>query len=565
MSRGQFDPVSLEVMWSRLINITEECWITIWRTAFSTIIGEAQDFGCELLDVNGESLAHSPRSMPVFNLTLPRAAKSLLEVFPRETLQDGDVLVTNDPWICAGHLFDVAVVTPVFRRGKLVAIVGSIAHCSDIGGTRDYMKVREVYEEGLQLPPMKLYRAGEPNHDLIAIIRQNVRKGDMVMGDIHAQYSANRVAMNRLVTFMDEYGLESLTELAHEVQTRAEDAMRVAIEAVPDGTYGSSVRFDGVDHPLELAVEITVDGTRLRTAWEGPPQLPVGGINCTMNYTAAHSVYALKSILTPDIPSNAGCFRPVEVTAPDGSILNCHYPAGVNMRTHTGWYCAPAIFKALAPALPNQVQAFTGLPMGAGAYGREKGKPYFNDHLFQGGGQGASTHGDGKNALLYPTSAANTSIEMFETRVPLLVEEKSLIPDSGGPGKYRGGLGQRIQVRKLHDDGEPVLLSLHPQGMLVSTEGLFNGQAGRRAKVAVTTRQGSLENQDVGSMAELRTTEDVCTIEMPGGSGYGNPHERDVAALQRDREDGYVTSEGADQFYSTARSESATAHTSDGG
>ncbi len=153
---GSFDPVSLEIMWSRLINIAEECWITIWRTAFSLIIGEAQDFGCELFDPDAESIAHSPRSMPVFNLTLPLAVRHLLVAFPRDTLEPGDVLVTNDPWICAGHLFDLAAVTPVFRRGGLVGLVGSIAHCSDIGGTRDSMSAREIYEDGLQIPPLKL-------------------------------------------------------------------------------------------------------------------------------------------------------------------------------------------------------------------------------------------------------------------------------------------------------------------------------------------------------------------------------------------------------------------------
>jgi 5-oxoprolinase (ATP-hydrolysing) len=396
VNRSGFDPVSLEVMWSRLVNITEECWVTIWRTAFSTIIGEAQDFGCELLDAGGESLAHSPRSMPVFNLTLPRAVKALLREFPSETLRDGDVLITNDPWICAGHLFDVALVTPVFRDGRVVALVGSIAHCSDIGGTRDYQRVREVYEEGLQIPPMKLFEAGALNRTLFSLIERNVRKSDMVLGDIHAQHGANLVAAERLLAFMDAYDLSDLEALATEVQHRAEVAMREAIGATPDGTYRARVGFDGVGDPLELAVAMHVEGDAMRVVWEAPPQLPRGGINCTLNYTAAHTVYALKCILTPDIPSNAGCFRPISVEAPEGSILNCRYPAAVNQRTQTGWYCAPAIFAALADVLPDRVQAFTGLPMGAGAYGLDGDGSVYNDHLFQGGGQGASLHGDGR-------------------------------------------------------------------------------------------------------------------------------------------------------------------------
>lgn len=546
--RTTFDPVSLEVMWSRLINITEECWITIWRTAFSTIIGEAQDFGCELLDANGESLAHSPRSMPVFNLTLPRAVQALLRAYPKETLREGDVLITNDPWICAGHLFDVALVTPVFKGGQVVALVGSIAHCSDIGGTRDYQSAREIYEEGLQIPPMKLYEAGEPNATLFALIERNVRKGDMVLGDIQAQFSANRVAMTRLLSFMDHYGIDDLQDLAQEVQWRAERAMREAIAAVPDGTYRSTVRFDALGDPLELSVAITVAGEGMHVAWEGPAQLPVGGINCTLNYTAAHTVYALKSILTPDIPSNAGCFRPIEVEAPEGSILNCTYPASVNQRTQTGWYCAPAIFMALADVLPQAVQSFTGLPMGAAAYGRDRDGTFYNDHLFQGGGQGGSFGGDGQSALLYPTSAGNTAIEMFETRTPLVVEEKAFIADSAGPGRHRGGLGQRVSVRKLHDDGHPALLSLHPQGMLVATPGLHGGDAGRLAHIALERPEGTLADSALHGMAELRTPADLCVIEMPGGSGFGDPAERDPDALARDLREGYVTAAGARRY-----------------
>jgi 5-oxoprolinase (ATP-hydrolysing) len=540
------DPVSLEIMWSRLINIAEECWITIWRTAFSLIIGEAQDFGCELFDPDAQSIAHSPRSMPVFNLTLPLAVRRLLTVFPRETLEPGDVLVTNDPWICAGHLFDLAAVTPVFRRGDLVGLVGSIGHCSDIGGTRDSMSAREIYEEGLQIPPLKLYRRGILNADLVAMIQTNVRRGEMVIGDIQAQVSSNQVGADRLVAFMDEYRLSSLTPLAHVVQERAERAMREAIRALPEGTYRSEVTFDGLGEPLILPCAVTVAGAEMTVDWTGaPPQVSRGGINCTYHYTAAHTTYVLKSILTPEIPSNAGCFRPLHVTVPEGTILNCQYPASVNQRTQTGWYCGPAVFKALAGLLPDRVQAFTGLPMGMGAYGRDPAGRVYNDHLFQGGGQGASAHGDGVSALLYPTSAGNVSVEMFESRTPLLVEGKELLPDSGGPGRHRGGLGQRVRVRKLADDGIPALVDLHPHGMLTAPAGLDGGLSGARARAYVTDGQEVLEGGATVSLAELRHPAQSATIEIAGGSGYGAPVERPLERVQADLDEGYVTPAGA--------------------
>lgn len=539
-----FDPVSLEIMWSRLINITEECWVTIWRTAFSTIIGEAQDFGCELLDARAHSIAHSPRSMPVFNLTLPRAVKALMEAFPPQALVEGDVLITNDPWLCAGHLFDLAVVTPVHRDGRLAGIVGSIAHCSDIGGTKDSGRAREVYEEGIQIPPLKLYRAADLNEDVAALIRANVRHPDMVFGDIQAQVGSNRVGAQRLLAFMDEYGMTSLEPLADEVQRRTEAAMRAAIRALPDGVYRSEVEIPGPGQPLRLPCAVIVEGDELTVDWEGaPPELPIGGMNCTATYSAAHSVYALKSILTPEIPSNAGCFRPLHVRSPEGSILNCAYPAAVNQRTMIGWFCGPAIFRALAPVLPDRVQAFTGLPVSASAYGRDRSGRIFNDHIMFGGGQGGGEPGDGKSALIYPTSAGNVPVEMFEQRTPLLVECKELIPDSGGPGVRRGGLGQRMRLRKLYDDRLPVLVHAMPHGHASPIPGLLGGGAGGRAGLRIDGGRVS-ESGSMSQLVELRESSDVLTITSAGGSGFGDPPGRPTGLIERDIEEEYVTADG---------------------
>lgn len=539
-----FDPISLEIMWSRLINISEECWVTIWRTAFSTIIGEAQDFGCELLDARARSIAHSPRSMPVFNLTLPRAVEALFNAFPPDTLDDGDVLITNDPWVCAGHLFDLAVVTPVYRRGALVGLVGSIAHLSDIGGTKDSAHAREIYEEGLQLPPLKLYEAGRLHEDLAAMIRANVRNPQMVWGDILAQVGSNQVGARRLLEFMDEYGMTTLEPLADEVQRRTEAAMRAAIRAVPDGVYRSQVQLESLGEPITLPCAVVVDGDELTVDWAGaPPQQPVGGLNCTYSYMAAHTVYALKSILTPDVPSNAGCFRPLHVRAPEGSILNCSYPAAVNQRTMTGWFCGPAVFRALAPVLPHRVQAFTGLPVSASAYGRDAQGRFFNDHIMGGGGQGGAASCDGNSALMYPTSAGNVPVEMFEQRTPLLVERKELITDSGGAGLHRGGLGQRMRFRKLYDDGLPVLMQVVPHGQATPMAGLQGGREGRAVGFHVEGAQVS-EQSGISHLVTLRGPDDVITVETAGGSGFGDPRARPDAAVRRDLDDGYITPDG---------------------
>ena len=548
------DPVSLEIMWSRLVSVVEEMWHTVVRTAFSLIVSEAQDFACELLDPSGETLAHSPRAMPVFNLTLPRAVRAMLAKYPPETLRPGDVLITNDPWLCAGHLFDIAILTPVFRDGSLVALMGTVGHVGDIGGTKDALRAREIYEEGIQIPPMKLYRGGEANDDLLALIAENVRKSEEVLGDIHALMAANRRGAERLLRFMDDYGMHDLRALARVVQTRAETAMRAAIRTLPDGTYHSEIWNNPLGDKLRYPLAVTVAGDRITLDFAGaPPQLVQGGLNCTFNYTAAHATYPLKCMLSPDVRGNAGCYRPFTVTIPEGSVLNCTHPASVNLRTRVGWYLAPNVFRALAEAAPMQVQAATGLPVALTMYGREDEGRLYSDHYFMGGGQGASARGDGKSALLWPTSAANTSVELLEMRAPVLVLEKSLVADSGGAGRHRGGLGVRSRLRKLYDDGLPMLVSVYPEGVGVETPGLFGGSPGGGVHGLVRDPEGNvLRGCGTGELVTLNTAQEIVEVQLAGGAGYGDPAERSHAEVEADLIDGYITERPSHAVRTTA-------------
>ena len=550
VARIETDPIGLEIMWSRMINIAEECWQTVIRTAFSLIIGEAQDFACEILDAEGRQIVHSPRAMPVFNLTLPIAVKAMIERHPPHTLEPGDVLVTNDPWLCAGHLFDIAVAAPVFRAGKVVAFCGVVGHVTDIGGTKDSLNAREIYEEGFQIPPMKLFRAGKPNEDLFTLLAENVRRPDQVLGDVHALVAAGLTGAERIGDFMEEYGMHDLEALATVVQKRAEAATRAAISALPDGRYEHRVEADGLDTHMSFPIQITIDGEEIEVGFEGsPPQMDRGGSNCTLTYTKAHATYPLKCILTPEVPGNAGCYRAMRVTAPERSIMNCDRPLAVNMRVRTGWYIAPDVFGALAKAAPGRVQAFTGLPSSALFYGVGPDGLFYSDHLFQGGGQGASEHGDGHSALLYPTSAGNTSVELFETRVPALVLEKAFVTDSGGPGRQRGGLGQVISARKLDDDGQPCQVGLYPMGVLRPVPGLFGGKPGGRASGRVSRPGRDVHDVGVGALSVLETPAEYAELRVAGGSGFGDPQERPFEAVQRDLDAGYVTAEGARRDY----------------
>ena len=328
--REDFDPVSLEIMWSRMLNVAEEMWSTVLRTAVSTIIASANDFGCEVLDAEGRSIAHAYRSMPVFNMTMPNVTKEILKKYPVETMHPGDVYMTNDPWMCAGHLPDIAIVSPVFYQGRFVGFVGNIANTSDIGGTLDLKRVTDSYEEGIFFPLCKLYDKGEPNELAFDMYRWNVRGPDMVLTDIEAQVAANQVGARRINDFLDEYGLEDLAALSAAIRGRSETAMRRAISELPDGVYENHVYTDGMGDPLKIQTRIEIRGDEILVDFAGSaPQIDRGGLNCTMIYSQGHTYYPLACLLTPDVPVNEGCFEAITVTAPEGTIINCTFPASV--------------------------------------------------------------------------------------------------------------------------------------------------------------------------------------------------------------------------------------------
>jgi 5-oxoprolinase (ATP-hydrolysing)/N-methylhydantoinase A len=397
---------------------------------------------------------------------------------------------------------------------------------------------------------------GVPNETLWRLMRENVRNPDQVLGDVQSFIAANALGAERLAAFVREYGMHDLRALAEVVQGRAERAMRDAIRAIPDGTYHAITTNNPMGQKLSYPLALTVRGDEIALDFAGaPPQQPLGAINCTLNYTEAHATYPLKCMLTPNVRGNAGCYRPFKVSAPEGSILNARRPAAVNMRTRSGWYLSPSIFRALSEAAPENVQAFTGLPIAVNIYGlNAQGQPY-SDILFTGGGQGASARQDGKSGLLWPTSASNTSIELLESRVPVLVTEKEYTPDSGGPGKFRGGLGQRVQLRKLRDDGLTTLMAIFPESIGVETPGLFGGRPGGASSGVLRDLDGRvIRDLGVGELLALNRADQVLDIHVPGGAGFGDPAERARESLDEDMAAGLVTPEAARSAYGAVRS-----------
>ena len=539
----KFDPVSLEIMWSRLVNITEEMWTTTLRTAVSTIIASANDFGCEVLDSQGRSVAHAYRSMPVFNMTMPNVTKEILKKYPVSSMQPGDVFLTNDPWMCAGHLPDIAVVTPVFYQGKVVAFAGNIANTSDIGGSLDAKNVRDSYEEGIFFPICKLYHQGEPNELVFDMFRWNVRAPDMVLTDLEAQVAANASGCERVVAFLEEYALPDLEDLSAAIRGRSQEAMRAAIAEMADGEYTNEVFTDGMGVPLKIAVKLKVEGDAISVDYAGSsPQIDHGGINCTMIYSLGHTLYTLACLLTPEVPVNEGCFEPIRVTAPEGSIINCTFPASVGSRVNTGWYIHGAIFQALSAVLPDRIQAGNGLMSILQTYGVEADGRVFNTHFFCGGGRGATSGGDGTGHNMFPSSASNVPIEVFELNSPVLINAKEFVQNSAGPGKFRGSSGERVSMSRLAGHPHPLHIYLHPHRLSFAAEGAFGGKPGTKTVVALNgeTVSDADSPMELGYVTLDHDT-DVLTVEFPSGGGMFDPLDRDQEQAAEDRQNGIVS------------------------
>jgi len=539
----KFDPVSLEIMWSRLVNITEEMWTTTLRTAVSTIIASANDFGCEVLDSQGRSVAHAYRSMPVFNMTMPNVTKEILKKYPVSSMQPGDVFLTNDPWMCAGHLPDIAVVTPAFYQGKVVAFAGNIANTSDIGGSLDAKNVRDSYEEGIFFPICKLYHQGEPNELVFDMFRWNVRAPDMVLTDLEAQVAANASGCERVVAFLEEYALPDLEDLSAAIRGRSQEAMRAAIAEMADGEYTNEVFTDGMGVPLKIAVKLKVEGDAISVDYAGSsPQIDHGGINCTMIYSLGHTLYTLACLLTPEVPVNEGCFEPIRVTAPEGSIINCTFPASVGSRVNTGWYIHGAIFQALSAVLPDRIQAGNGLMSILQTYGVEADGRVFNTHFFCGGGRGATSGGDGTGHNMFPSSASNVPIEVFELNSPVLINAKEFVQNSAGPGKFRGSSGERVSMSRLAGHPHPLHIYLHPHRLSFAAEGAFGGKPGTKTVVALNgeTVSDADSPMELGYVTLDHDT-DVLTVEFPSGGGMFDPLDRDQEQAAADRQNGIVS------------------------
>ena len=391
MTESGLDPLTLEILWQRLITVADQMSTTLARTAFSSTITASNDYGCVLIDAEGHCIAHAHRSLPIFNRTMPYTCRIVLERFGSDNIRPGDVFISNDPWQNAGHHPDITVITPFFKDDKLVGFAASIAHHADMGGSIDTNRVTDSFEEGLLIPLVRLYSQGEINQTVLEFVSANVRLPTAVIGDIHAQAAANQTGAERCLALLDEYDLPNLERVSQAIQDRSERAMRAAISALPDGVYHSKVVVDELDQPLQLVCTLEIHGDEITIDFTGTsPQQPHGGINVTFTFTHGQISYALKATLLPDVPGNDGCYRPIHASAPPGCILNAQRPASCNQRHRIGAHIFGAVLRALAAVLPDRVIAGSGFLVSTRVFTTAAADGSMEHcYLFSAGGMGA--------------------------------------------------------------------------------------------------------------------------------------------------------------------------------
>ena len=516
------DGIQLEIMWSNLVSIVSEQANALQRIAFSPIVREAGDLATALFDSDARMVAQAITGTPGHINSLGAAASNLIAHVDADALVPGDVLITNDPWMSAGHFFDITVLTPIFRgdgpQAKLIGYCGSTIHHTDIGGYGVGAGARDIHEEGLWIPTLKLYEAGKPNETLFAIIRQNVRTPDALFGDLSAQVSSGKMGGLRLNSMCDRYGLDDIQEVGEQIIARSESATRDAIRKLPAGTYFGESNFDvpgGEEICLKTAVSIDTEKGEISIDFDGSSGPSKSGINVVMAYTQAYATFAIRSMLNPELPNNAGSLAPIKVLAPDECIINAKYPVPVNARHVVGMYVPFPIMKAFAQFLPERVMA-----EGAGAVwtiqiqGRNaEGKPFTSSMFNYSGGMGARSEKSGLSATCYPTGVAAVPIEVLEASIPIAFTEKRLVPDTGGGGKQRGGDGQRIGFRMR--SGHEWHLNAIPSRLLQGPEGLYGGEPGAPGSFKING-EATLE-----AKKRAMNADDEVIMQTPGGGGFG--------------------------------------------
>jgi N-methylhydantoinase B len=547
----QADTIRYQVMWNRLLAIVEEQAQTLIRTSFSTTTREGGDVSAGVYDRTGRMLAQAETGTPGHINSMARAVPHFIEKLGYDNMFPGDTYITNDPWKGTGHLHDFTVVSPCFNGDAVIGFFACTSHVVDIGGVGFTVEGRQVYHEGLQIPIMKFAERGVVNAWFVDLLRTNVREPVQVVGDLYALAACNDNAVKSLDRLMREYDETDLMGVGDFIIDSTRAAMLDAFARLPKGKASSVMRTDGLDKAIDLACTVTIEDDRILVDFEGTSPTSEWGINCPMCYTAAYACFAVKAVVAPKVPNNTGSLDTVEIVAPDDTIVNAPYPCAVAVRSVVGHLVPDAVFGCLHQLLPGEVPSegtgsLWGLKAGAGhgltdsAY-KNKQTPFTLMSLHS-GGAGARPSLDGLNATPFPSGVKNVPVEVTEAITPLVVWEKSLRTDSGGAGRTRGGLGQTMVVGNREEAPFVVFATFdrveHPP------QGREGGRRGANGVVRLDTGEKLKAKgaQTVPVGAKL-------VLEMPGGGGYGDPHDRPLAVIERDLKKGYISEAAARDLY----------------
>jgi N-methylhydantoinase B len=539
--------IDFQIMWNRLIAVVEEQATTLIRTAFSTSVREAGDLSAGLFDRQGRMMAQAVTGTPGHVNAMAESVTHFVREIGMQNIHEGDVFITNDPWLGTGHLHDITVVSPSFRDGVHIGFFACTAHVVDIGGRGFGPDANEVYEEGLQIPIMKFAAAGVVSQDLIRIVRANVRASDQVVGDLYSLAACNEAGDRRLQAMMGEFGIGDLDGLSEFIITTSRAATLAAIARVPDGVFSHQMQVDGYDAPVQMVVCLTVAGETLKADFAGTSGMSRFGVNVPEVYTRAYACYGLKCAIAPEVPNNTGSLEPFEITAPEGCILAAKRPAPVSVRHVLGHLVPDVVLGALHQAMPNTVpaegaSALWNIQIAARASEPTSGLPNAEVLMFNSGGTGARPRFDGLSATAFPSGVSTMSVEATEHVGPITVWRKDLRAGSGGAGAQRGGLGQVIEIEPR--EGYDFYFNAMFDRVQNPARGRDGGQPGALGKVELAdgTQLRSKGRQLIRQGQRLR-------LSLPGGGGFGPASQRSKTQIAEDLAAGFITAEQAKSDY----------------
>jgi N-methylhydantoinase B len=546
------DQITEELFRNALAALGDEMVLTIYRTAYSGVLKNIMDYSAAICDRSGR-LAAQGLSLPGHLCSIPVALQAVLRHYG-DDIAEGDILINNDPYDGGMHLPDIFIFRPLFAQGRVIAYAATICHHTDVGGRvpgSNASDSTEIYAEGLRIPPLKLYQRGTPNLTLFRLIERNVRVANRVFGDIRSQLAACEIAARGMADLARRYGADTVRALMDATMDYSERLTRHCLRQLPDGeaTFTDWIDDDQIDigKPIRLVCTVRKHRDTMEVDWTGSAPQVKGAINNTWSYTAAASFTAVKSVLPINMPNNDGVFRPIHVVAPEGTIMNGKLPAACAARGLTGFRAVDCCFGALAQLYPDRVFAAsdggnTGVTIGG--YDKELQPFIYVD--FISGAWGARPWADGLdgNTCMF-ANMASFSVEVIEAENPLEVLDYQFVPDSGGAGKFRGGMAQRKTWRMLADEG---ILQVRADRQTHRPYGLYGGQPGVAGR-NVLNPGTELEQVLHAKLTMTFRRGEVFRHDLPGAGGWGDPLERDLALLARDLRDGLVTIEGAARDY----------------